>query len=76
MSKSQTFSLNKHINQSLAAERKRKGLTQAQIAKKLRKPQSFVSKYENGQRQLSAADLVAVCKAMGIKPSSFIDTIE
>ena len=76
MSKSTTFQTNKEIARLLASERKRKNLTQAEVAQKLRKPQSFVSKYESGQRQLTTADFIAVCKAIGIKSSSFLYAFE
>lgn len=33
------------------------GLTQAQVAKALRKPQSFVSKCESGERRVDFAEL-------------------
>lgn len=76
MSKSATFSLNKKISQLLAAERKKRGLTQAEVAAKLKKPQSFVSKYENGQRQLTTADFVSVCKALGVPPASILKAFD
>jgi transcriptional regulator with XRE-family HTH domain len=71
MSKSETFSINKKVSALLVTERKDRELTQAQVATKLKKPQSFVSKYESGQRQLTVADLIAICKAIGLKPSQF-----
>lgn len=76
MSKSATFLLNKKISQLLAAERKKRGLTQAEIAAKLKKPQSFVSKYENGQRQLTAADFISVCKALSVKPAELFKSLD
>ena len=76
MSKSATFTLNRKISQLLAAERKKRDQTQAEVATKLKKPQSFVSKYENGQRQLSAADFVSVCKALGISSASILNAID
>lgn len=68
MSKSRSFDTNRKISRLLAQERKKKGFTQAELAAKLKKPQSFVSKVESGQRKLMAADIVDICKALGIKP--------
>ena len=45
-------------------------LTQAQVAAGLEKPQSFVAKYEKGERKLSGVELVYVARALGAKPDS------
>lgn len=52
----------------LRALRKNAGLTQAEVATRLEKPQSFVAKYEQGERKLSAVELVYVARALGAKP--------
>jgi transcriptional regulator with XRE-family HTH domain len=46
--------------------RTKANITQSDLAKKLKKPQSFVSKYENGERRLDVVEFIAVCKALGI----------
>ncbi len=46
-------------------ERLRAGLTQAALAAKLGKPQSFVAKVEAGERQLDVIEFLLVTKAMG-----------
>lgn len=51
------------------------GLTQAQVAQRLKRPQSFVSKYENGERQLDVIEFVAVCKALGVPATELIARI-
>ena len=38
--------------------RKKAGLTQVQLAQKLSRPQSFVSKYELGERRLDVVEFV------------------
>lgn len=40
------------------------GLTQVQLARKLRKPQSFISSIESGQRRLDLVELVTLADAM------------
>ncbi|MGN2638004.1 helix-turn-helix domain-containing protein [Nocardia takedensis] len=41
------------------------GLTQSELAARLGKPQSFVSKYETGERRLDVAEARAVAAALG-----------
>jgi len=45
-------------------------LTQQDVAKRLDKPQSFVSKYESGERRLDVIEFLEVCQALNVKPSS------
>ena len=45
--------------------RSAKGLTQTEVAHQLGKPQSYVSKYEAGERQLDVIELISVCRALG-----------
>ena len=53
--------------------RKEKSLTQSQLAEKLKKPQSFVSKYESGERRLDVVELIKVIESLGVSPSEFIN---
>ncbi len=41
------------------------GLTQRELAELLKKPQSYVSKYENGERKLDFLETVEVFEACG-----------
>ena len=52
------------------------GLSQAQLAKKLGKPPSFVGKYELGERRLDAIELLVVLRALEREPCSFIKVID
>ncbi|GAB3428621.1 helix-turn-helix domain-containing protein [Flindersiella endophytica] len=42
------------------------GLTQVQVAQRLEVPQSFVSKYESGERRLDVIELWHVTQALGV----------
>ncbi len=53
-----------------------KGIRQIELAEKLGVPQSFVSKYEFGDRQLDILELRQVCKAVGISMQDFIRKLE
>lgn len=51
-------------------------LTQADLARRLGKPQSYVSKYESGERRLDIIELQEVCTAAGFSLSRFINDLE
>jgi transcriptional regulator with XRE-family HTH domain len=48
--------------------RKRAGLTQAELAERLGRPQSFVAKYEQGERRIDVAEFIEIAKALGANP--------
>jgi transcriptional regulator with XRE-family HTH domain len=52
----------------IQAARKRAGLTQKQLADRFGKPQSFVAKYENGERRLDVIEFVTISRAIGANP--------
>lgn len=56
--------------------RKEKNLTQEQLAERLAVPQSFISKYESGERILNTLELRAVCLAIGIPLPEFAARLE
>ena len=49
--------------------RKHHHLTQVEVAKRLTKPQSFVAKYEAGERRLSVIEFIDVVRALGAEPA-------
>jgi transcriptional regulator with XRE-family HTH domain len=61
------------LRQLLAQARSEAALTQSQVADRLKRPQSFVSKYENGERQLDVIEFMDVCKALGVSPAALIN---
>lgn len=52
------------------------GLTQQEMAKALNKPQSFVSKYESGERKLDVIEFIEICKVLRIDSGDFLKQIE
>lgn len=52
--------------QLLREAREQAGLRQVDLAERLAKPQSFVSKYEAGQRRLDYIEVHAICGALGM----------
>lgn len=50
---------------ALKKARKEKGITQAQLAEALGKPQSFIAKVENGERRLDVVEFVHLASLVG-----------
>jgi transcriptional regulator with XRE-family HTH domain len=61
---------------ALVAERRAAGLTQADLAGRLRKPQSYVSKYENGERRLDVIEFLHIAAAVGFDAGTFIRKLQ
>lgn len=76
MSKIDPRVINKNLEKVLADVREGKGLTQAEVAKRLKKPQSFVSKYETGERRLTVGHFLAVCEAIDIAPTAVLKKLQ
>lgn len=60
----------------LRALRQEAGLTQVQVAAELGVPQSFVSKYESGERRLDVIELRHVAKALGVPVRVVLERVE
>lgn len=56
----------------LISARKQAGLTQQNIADGLNRPQSFVSKYENGERRLDVVEYLHISEVIGFDPCQII----
>jgi transcriptional regulator with XRE-family HTH domain len=57
----------RRLRELLIEARRKAGLTQIELAQKLSKPQSFVSKYELGERRLDVVEFLEVTEALGVK---------
>ena len=58
----------KIVCQKLIEIRKKSGLTQRDLGKKLNKAHSFISKCELGERRVDMAEFYWICKACGVSP--------
>lgn len=59
----------------LIDERKAAQLTQAQLSSKLARPQSYVSKYERGERRLDLIEFLEIAEALNFNPTEFIEKL-
>jgi transcriptional regulator with XRE-family HTH domain len=58
----------KLVGECLAKARKTAGLTQAELAGLLKKPQSFVSSFESGQRRIDLLELLRIAHVLKADP--------
>ena len=52
----------------MVGARKAAGLTQQALARRLKKPQSFVAKYEGGERRLDVVEFITIARALEADP--------
>ncbi|MGA3145243.1 MAG: helix-turn-helix transcriptional regulator [Verrucomicrobiota bacterium] len=71
MSKSAFTKSNDEFCALLKELRVSKGLTQADVAERLRLPQSYVSKVETGERRIDFVETAAFCGAIGVDLAAF-----
>ncbi len=60
----------------LIAAREQSGLTQADVSSRLNRPQSFVSKYEGGERRLDVIEFVQICLVLEADPQAIIVEVQ
>lgn len=53
--------------------RKEAGITQEQLAQRLGKPQSYISKSERRERRVDVVEFCTLAEAMDVRPAEFID---
>ena len=60
----------------LVDARKKRNLTQVELARRLDRPQSYVSKYERGERRLDVVEFLQIARALNIDAGEFMKTLE
>jgi transcriptional regulator with XRE-family HTH domain len=66
----------KKLQELLKKSRHEKDIRQVELAQKLGVPQSYISKYEAGDRRLDILELRHICEAIGISLQEFIRKLE
>jgi len=65
-----------HLRALLVKARKQARLTQTVVAARLNRPQSFVAKYESGERRLDVIEFLEVARAIGFKPGRVLADLD
>ncbi len=60
----------------LAAARRERGLTQAQVAASLGRPQSYVAKVERGERRVDVVEFLELTNAIGAEPKAILTEVD
>lgn len=60
----------------LVTAREKAGLTQVEVSAKLGHPQSFVAKYEGGERRLDVVEFIQVCAALGVDAQTVLADVQ
>ena len=63
------------LAQLLTEAREAAGLTQVQLALRLRRPQSFVSKIESGERRIDVIELLEIADEVGADVCNLIRSL-
>ncbi len=51
-------------------------LTQVEVAAKLKVPQSYIAKVEQGERKISFIEVLDLCKALGVDAKKLVSRLE
>ncbi|MEP5395236.1 MAG: helix-turn-helix transcriptional regulator [Hyphomicrobiales bacterium] len=62
--------------QLMADIRKEMGKTQVDVSTALGKPQSFISKIENGERRMDLIEMIAIADAIGMNSQQILKRLE
>lgn len=67
--------MHKKLCKLLQDKRVSANLTQIEVGEKLGIPQTYISKYERGQKRLDVFEVITICNAIGIDIRDIIDDI-
>lgn len=65
----------KNFLNQLKEARLKAGLKQSEVARMIKRPQSFVSKCESGERRVDVIEFIEFCKVYGTSPESLIRSL-
>ncbi|MFP6558230.1 helix-turn-helix domain-containing protein [Paraburkholderia sp. B3] len=59
----------------LIAARKERGISQAELAARLGRPQSFIAKIEGGERRIDVIEFLELARLLGVRPGSILEEL-
>jgi transcriptional regulator with XRE-family HTH domain len=65
-----------HFRELLIGARNKSNLTQLEVSTRLSRPQSFVAKYERGERRLDLIEYLEVCNALDVDPHEVLSALQ
>lgn len=63
------------LREALVAAREAAGLSQHELARRLGRPQSFVSKCESGERRVDIVELIHIAKILHADPVAIVKAL-
>lgn len=70
--KSGTEETYERLQQMLVEARRKSGLSQQEVADRLGRPQTYVSKCELGTRRMDVVEFLEMAEVLGFDPAAFI----
>lgn len=65
----------KRLRELLRAARQAAGLRQVDLSSAMARPQSFVAKFESGERRLDFIEVLDVCQLVDLDPVELVRTL-
>ena len=66
----------RRLIEEVAAAREAAGISQRALAQKLKRSNSFVSKFEAGERRLEVCEFIELCEAVGADPAQLVKRVQ
>jgi len=66
----------RHLVAALVAERKKAGISQIELAKKLKRSQTFVTRMETGRRRIDVVEYLELAEVIGFDAAKLIEALQ
>jgi transcriptional regulator with XRE-family HTH domain len=66
----------KRLIELILAARKQAGIRQVQLAKKLKRSQTWIARLESGERRLDVIELIELAEAIGFDAPGIVEAVQ